>query len=239
MVPIRYCSIDIETTGLDHRFHDILEVGAVLDDLTVQAPLAELPRFHCYVLPHDERGYRGDPFALSMNARILERIAKRNQPAQHPAEVVPEGTLFLHPGEVAHRFAAWARKHWLLTTQAAKDRRAESDPDSPEKAMPGPSLTDIRFVPAGKNVAGFDLPFLRARIPGWEHLRVSHRALDPAMLYFDPTSDKVPPNLAECLIRAGLGDPAHQHSLVAHEAIADALQVVQLLRVRYPVAVPA
>lgn len=235
---MKYVSLDIETTGLSPVHHDVLEVGAVLDDLSVQAPLGELPRFHCYVLPHDEKGYRGDPFALAMNHRILDRIAKRGKPVHHPADAVPEGTLFLHPGEVAHYFAGWARKHGLLTDRAARYAAEERDPNSVEKAMPAPSLEDIKFVVAGKNVAGFDLPFLRSRIPGWEHLRISHRVLDPAMLYFDPSEDLVPPNLHDCLVRSGMGS-RHDHSLVAHEAIADALQVIQLLRVKFPVPTTA
>ena len=71
---IRYCSIDIETTGLDHSHCQMIEFGAVVDDLNDPKPLAELPRFHCYIL-RDQ--YAGEPYALSMHAEIFKRINAR------------------------------------------------------------------------------------------------------------------------------------------------------------------
>jgi len=47
---MKYVSIDIEATGLDHTYCQMIEFGAVLDDLRHQRPLDELPQFHCYVL---------------------------------------------------------------------------------------------------------------------------------------------------------------------------------------------
>ena len=41
-----YVSIDIETTGVDPKIHDIVEFGAVIDDLANPQPLDKLPRFH-------------------------------------------------------------------------------------------------------------------------------------------------------------------------------------------------
>jgi DNA polymerase III epsilon subunit-like protein len=65
-------SIDIETTGLDAETCQIIEFGAILNgpwdtDLC--------PRFHCYVI-HDV--IKGEPFALAMHAKILQRIADRD-----------------------------------------------------------------------------------------------------------------------------------------------------------------
>lgn len=218
----RYISLDIETTGLDPHQHNILEFGAVLDDLSVQAPLDELPRFHAYVLPPSDVGYTGDPYALQMNAGILRVIANRGRPVYHPADATPQDALFLHPGELADHFADWCRAQGLSK---------EKPPTKPGfYAAPAPSRKDIRFVPAGKNVAGFDLPFLRACIPGWSDFRISHRALDPGMLYFDPRRDTVPPDLAGCLKRAGKG---HMH--VDHTAVGDSMLVIEVLRAKYPV----
>lgn len=70
-----YVSIDIETTGLPWTWCQILEVGAVIDDW--RSPLDQLPRFHCYIV-HDR--IVGEPYALSMNAAILKRIADREKP---------------------------------------------------------------------------------------------------------------------------------------------------------------
>ena len=70
----KYVSIDIETLGLDENFCDIIEFGAVLDDL--KTPLQELPRYHCYLTKYNNR-YQGEAYAMSMHSDILRRIANR------------------------------------------------------------------------------------------------------------------------------------------------------------------
>ena len=81
----------------------------------------------------------------------------------------------------------------------------------------------------GKNVAGFDLPFMR-NFQGWASLKFHHRVIDPGMLYFDALNDKVPPDLKECKKRARL--PEH----VSHEALDDAWDVIQLVREKFPMS---
>ena len=71
---MRYVSIDIETTGLDPDTCDIIEFGAIVDDLTDIVPVETLPKFHCYFL---KPTYSGEPFALSMHPHIFKRIANR------------------------------------------------------------------------------------------------------------------------------------------------------------------
>ena len=68
-----YCSIDIETTGLDIEHCDIIEFAAVIDDLTDRKPLEELPRFHAYIA---KRSLKGEPYALSMHQNIFRKIAE-------------------------------------------------------------------------------------------------------------------------------------------------------------------
>lgn len=215
----KYLSLDIETTGLDPTRHHVLEVGFVLDDLRVQAPLGELPRYHAYVLPPggsilgeegNSKDYVGDPFALALNADILNTIARRDKSLDND----PEGgrDKFLSPYFLARDFEQWCLEHGLF-----------KQVEHPPKFM-GPQ---VKFVAAGKNVAGFDLPFLRAQCQ-FDRFRIHHRVLDPAMMYFNPAQDDVPPDLKTCLQRAGLPP------LVTHKAIDDALQVVQLVRHAYP-----
>ena len=70
---MKYCAIDLETTGLNSWSCDILEVGAVIADTNAEkTPLEMLPVFHCYFV---QDTYQGDPFALAMNAEILKKIA--------------------------------------------------------------------------------------------------------------------------------------------------------------------
>jgi oligoribonuclease (3'-5' exoribonuclease) len=64
-----YVSIDLETTGKDPDFCQILEIGAVIEDWV--SPLNDLPMFR--------RVFRierivGEPFALALNAKLLKEM---------------------------------------------------------------------------------------------------------------------------------------------------------------------
>lgn len=70
----KYVSIDIETLGLDPKTCDVIEFAAVLEDFVT--PVEKLQYFQTYVTrPHNL--YRGEAYAMSMNHKIIERIAKR------------------------------------------------------------------------------------------------------------------------------------------------------------------
>jgi hypothetical protein len=84
-----YVSCDIETLGLDTSCN-IIEFGAVVDDLNNQLPLEKLPKFHCYLI---QDKYIGEPFAMSMHSEILKRIAKRE-----------EGYSYLYPSQLGNNF---------------------------------------------------------------------------------------------------------------------------------------
>lgn len=175
-----YVSIDIETTGLDPETCQILEIGAVWDDWT--KPIAELPVYHRLVV-HDE--YRGNAYALALNAGLLKQLAGQREP------------WFLEPSQVADDFATWLKGcGWDGTT----------------------SLTT-----AGKNFASFDRQFLK-RLPRFEQVvKLSHRSIDPAILFWRAADDKLPDSKT-CYERAGLDNK------VAHTAVEDALAVVRLVR---------
>ena len=72
-----YVSIDIETTGINEETCDILEFGAIIDNLKDIKPIATLPRFHCYFIKPE---YNGSPTALAMHPIIFKRIANREKP---------------------------------------------------------------------------------------------------------------------------------------------------------------
>lgn len=90
--------------------------------------------------------------------------------------------------------------------------------------LPGTPRAPTKLVVCGKNYAGFDRRFLELQIPGWLELPISHRVLDPAILWFDPTRDTQVPAMATCLRRAG------RPSRVTHIATQDAFDVAYLLR---------
>jgi oligoribonuclease (3'-5' exoribonuclease) len=68
-----YVSIDIETLGLDPKVHDIVEFGAVIDDLANPQPLYKLPRFHAFF---EKENYFGNSFCMALHKRIWDAINK-------------------------------------------------------------------------------------------------------------------------------------------------------------------
>lgn len=86
-----------------------------------------------------------------------------------------------------------------------------------------------KFVLCGKNVSSFDMAFLKM-VPGWDFAAkwFGHRALDIGPMYTLPT-DEVPPDLKECLKRAGL------HPQVDHRAISDATAVLDCINAKWSV----
>jgi len=176
-----YVSIDIETTGLDPDTCQILEIGAVWDNWT--KPIDELPTYRRLVA-HSE--YRGNAFALALNAALLKRLSGEREP------------WFLDPDEVADDFAIWLRScGWDGQTA---------------------------LTAAGKNFASFDRQFLR-RLPRFEQVvKLRHRTLDPAILFWHPNEDEELPGSKTCYERAGI------NTNVAHTAVEDAQAVVRLVR---------
>lgn len=76
-----YVSIDLETTGLDPNNCQILEIGAVAQELGGN----EIERFHS-ILKHDE--VYGSTFALNMNQRLLKAISEGE--GKEPREALDE-----------------------------------------------------------------------------------------------------------------------------------------------------
>lgn len=84
-----------------------------------------------------------------------------------------------------------------------------------------------RVNPAGKNFASFDANFLK-KLPGLsKEVFFSHRVIDPAMLYWNPMTDKALPDTKTCYERAGIRED------VAHTALDDARGVIKLLRAKF------
>ena len=207
-----YLSLDIETTGLNPLTCDVLEIGAILEDTENPAGRENLPTFHTYLW---RDVYRGEPFALAMNAHIFQKILELRK-TENPENGNYESRTLVRPDEV------WTKFGWWLYSHRKQWPGSKFDNDAVFQLSELPKL-----VVAGKNVAGFDLPFLKqlgGRVP-----KFYHRVIDPGMMYFDPHTDKVPPDLKECKKRANL--PEH----VSHEALDDAWDVIQLVRKKYPI----
>jgi len=77
---------------------------------------------------------------------------------------------------------------------------------------------------AGKN-PNFDISFLK-ELEGYNKIGIGSRILDPTILYTKFSTDWSPPDLRECLERAGID------KRVSHDAIEDSLDVIRLLRAK-------
>lgn len=177
-----YCSIDIETTGLDKKKCDIVQFAAVLDDLSNPQPLEKLPTFNAYFTSEN---FSGEPYALSMHPAIFRKIAdaKKNK-----TDYDEDGSHFMDINGLPYAFRNFLTKNNI-----------------PENPKTGSISLNI----AGKNAAMFDLPFLKKKIKNWQNVWFKHRVLDPAILYYEP-GDKELPDSKKCMERAGIsGEVAH------------------------------
>jgi oligoribonuclease (3'-5' exoribonuclease) len=200
---MRYLSLDLETTGLDESRCQILQLAAVYDDTDI--PLDQSPTFNALVWAPT---YAGEPYALALNQEIFKTLATASPCHEYHYLSSIKLPPVIHRGQTVYCVTAErlvpTLEHWLI----------ELNHHVP--------IDHHKIVLAGKNVAGFDLKFLR-KLPGWNHLPLHHRVLDPGNLFLRP-DDKEPPGTEECLRRAGFLD------YVAHDALEDALDVCKLIR---------
>lgn len=68
---MKYVSIDIETTGLNPENCQIIQFGAVIDDLSIDQNIEDMPQL---LLNIDPGTIHGEPYALEMNKEILKEI---------------------------------------------------------------------------------------------------------------------------------------------------------------------
>lgn len=93
---MKFLSIDIETTGLDEEWCQILEIGAVLGDLT-DTSVSDLPWFQCR-LYYDR--VVGQPYALKLNAELIGDMDRRDS-----------GFNYLHKDSVGSALCIWLEQH--------------------------------------------------------------------------------------------------------------------------------
>lgn len=189
---MNFISIDIETTGLNPNNSQILEFGAVVVNNWKIVGTFEKKIYREKIF--------GEPFALSMNHKLIKEIANAKQ-----SEAEAWENNLVYEEDLADCFYQYLRlyKHY----------------DVEER-------TPIQFVAAGKNFGPFDLQFLK-RIDNWDSkFKVHHRILDPAILYYDSNYDKTClPNFELCKKRSGL----FPNDEVKHRALKDAEDVAALI----------
>lgn len=203
-----YLSLDLETTGLKYwKGHSILTLGAVIDDGKAKTRVGEMEKAHLLLQPSGGRDIVGGPFALALNAKLLDLIAR-------PEADLPEGMQRVTPGEALRRFLQMVKKAEGMARQY--DR---------ENGLPEGKLQIL-----GKNPQGFDLPFVdhyfRSELPetvkeGWLEEAVAHRAMDVGSM-FVPRFGR---NVSLSRINELTGRKA-----VSHDALEDSIDNVAAIR---------
>lgn len=212
---MKYLSIDIETTGLDKDLHQILSVGAILEDTEQKLPLEKIPKFHAAIL---QREIRGSARALNMNAKLIEWITAYQEAKTEEEKIDVEKRSemkFYYEEKVVEAFFKF-----LLECGLGDDSH-RIQPTLTSKMKP------LSINCAGKNFGTFDKLFLE-KLPHWQQaIRIRQRVIDPSILYVDWNKDTEIPGLGKCKERAGFS------KVVTHNALEDAWDVIELLRKAY------
>ena len=204
---MRYISIDIETTGLSQEEHQIIEFGAIIEDSSNPLSYEDSKKYRRIVLARDGK-YIFSAYAAMINADLIKTIAMIEKTGKSDFLSSDKNltNTALYLDELIPDF-----KQWLYVNGFKENERGV-----------------MEVVAAGKNFASFDRSFIHV-IPEFETygLRFHHRSIDPSTPYIDWSNDNIPPSMDECKIRAGL------EKGIKHEALADAWDVIQILRPQY------
>lgn len=199
---MKYMAIDLETTGLTPMQHGITEFAAVVADDT--DPSFGVKTFYRWL---DPEGYVWSTYCLALHANWIGRVTHRIKMRQY-AENDLEPKICLNMADLAADFMGWFSS--VLPTEHYEFL------DKKRGTITG----------TGKNFGSFDLQFLKA----WKFPNVfRHRTLDWVPTYTRP-GDRVPPELKTCKERAIEMGCLDITSVVAHNALDDAMDVHKLIQ---------
>ena len=225
-----YCSIDIETSGLDPEKHKVLSIGAIIEDTEKKLPFEEIPKFNAIVLQNE---IVGSPRAITMNQNIislmgmyLEASKEDRKKLQMAEDAQPYGYKFYEKDEVVKELY-----HFIESNGHSMGIRGSGGYMEIKDGEPRPLINSntkpVTINVAGKNFGTFDKLFLE-QLPWWQKIiKTRQRVLDPAILMVDWLNDKSLPNLTTCKERAGV------NGIVTHNALEDAWDVIEVMRKFY------
>jgi len=222
---MKYVVIDIETTGVpgkDGNIEDlqIIEFGAVIEDTNNILPLADIPQYN-RIIRHEQ--YKGGAFAINMNARIFEILAKREtyrRGEEQNAYDKHHGIIAIK--DLAKDFFDFLYEHF----------RKNAPDEFTIHLGPNYKEAPLTITPSGKNFDAFDRNFINL-IPKWDqYIRLRHRTIDPTSMYIDWHNDDAPPGLGDCLQRAGI------IKQVTHKAVEDCIDTLAVNRKEYEIEKP-
>lgn len=147
----------------------------------------------------------GEPFALNMNKDLIGLINQYQIGDEITKKALEEVEgEFVSPNHLPYRFREFLNRNGF-------EYKAK----------------DLKLNVAGKNFATFDKLFLDKLYDWKKYFKVHQRVIDPTILFTDWQNDAELPNLGICKQRAGFKNE------VAHTAVEDAWDVIQLLRTQY------
>lgn len=180
---MKITAVDLETTGLNPKRCQILEIGLAIFDFQnpqhQNCSIEELPTFSTYVFNSDN-SIQGEYYAINMNQKIIERILHREDP------------------EISKLYDFCPIEQ--LTTKVSNFLQQHYQPEE-------------QIILAGKCHDALDIPFLKQHSKLWETNNFHFKIVEPAMLFFDPNQDQEPPGLETCLKRAGINKKVTHNAL--------------------------
>lgn len=221
---MKFVVVDIETTGVpgkDGNIEDlqIIEFGAVIEDTNNPLAWDDIPKYN-KIIRHDQ--YKGGAFAINLNARIFEILAKRETFNREQRKLYDEANGIIELKELAKDFFDFLYPHFGKV----------SDDDFTKHLGSNYQQAPFTITPAGKNFDAFDRNFIKL-IPKWDqYIRLRHRTIDPTTPYIDWYNDSAPPGLGECLERAGI------IKQVTHKAVEDCWDTLEVIRKEYDIKKP-
>ena len=224
---MKYISIDIETTGLDPEFNQILSIGAVIEDTLNPIPFEDLPKFHAVI---KRESVYGSLFALNMNKDLIETMVHYSTAKDQDEKndiVQMTGMHFYNEDEVVEALFQFCYRNGLVDLDPNFVNNTRKIVDGISYPILTSNMPKTYLNCAGKNFAGFDKKFLE-KLPRWKQVfSIRSRVLDPGILFVDWINDESIPSLDQCKQRAGI------EGVVTHNAVEDAMDVVMLLRQCY------
>ena len=218
---MKYVSIDIETSGLNHDMNHVLSIGAIIEDTNNKLPYEELPKFNAIVL---QNNIQGSPRAITMNKEIISLMGEYLEGTDEVRGVLNNnsGYEFYEEENVIKEFYTFLWCNGFSAMDSLSTHvNGKLMPIIDSKAKP------ITLNVAGKNFGTFDKLFLQ-ELPWWQKLiRTRQRILDPAILCVDWANDTSLPSLTTCKERMNV------EGIVTHNALEDAWDVIELLRKFY------
>jgi hypothetical protein len=219
-----YVSIDLETTGLDRDKHQVLSIGAIVEDTKLKLPYDQIPKFYGVILRYE---ISGSPRALTMNKDLIEMIGAYMEGTREVRDMMEQkyGKIFYYEDEIIPALFKFLFMNGFA--YSLYDRNIIGFDDSKTCPVIGTKTKPVTINAAGKNFGTFDKPFLEKLLWFQKLINVRQRILDPAILCVDWTHDETLPNLTECKKRVGV------EGIVTHNALEDAWDVIEVLRKKY------